>query len=70
MSSTYYYGYCPETEQEESIYIVKKEVAILGQISHGTKWLYECPHAIEHNCSIQSNNYMSCPLFIEGQKTL
>ncbi len=68
--SAHYSGYCPETEQDETIYIVRKEVPILGQPTFGIKWLYECPYAAEHKCSIQTNDYMSCPLFIEGKKVL
>lgn len=70
MPSTYYTGYCPETEQDETICILKSEVPILGTLSYEIKWYYECPHVQNHQCSIQTDDYMSCPLFMEGQHFL
>lgn len=61
-------GFCPETEDHQSIEITFAEVNMLGHSAPGYKALmYSCSYSDECGCSSNGADGSKCPLFEEGQ---
>lgn len=62
------FGFCPETEERQSIEITFAEVNVLGNPTPGYKALmYSCSYSDEYGCASNGADGSGCPLFEKGQ---